>query len=145
MFNQKQNLPIYLTYGILAYTFLVSFTRVWSLPMVKASVQPAELLFIPLGLLAVVHPAHWASQKQLPGWHPIQYRKGGFAMGFHSVGRKHLFGAETSQLGNRFAASAAGCWARLFQWSTGGTKRKGALPGAFAQLRPPFYLGWCLG
>lgn len=45
----------YLTYGILAYSFLVSFTRVWFLPVFKASVQPAELLFIPLGLLALVH------------------------------------------------------------------------------------------
>ena len=53
--KQKLDLQTYLTYGILAYTFLVSFTRVWLWPVVKASVQPAELLFIPLGLAAMVH------------------------------------------------------------------------------------------
>ena len=73
MFTQKQNLPSYLTYGILAYTFLVSFTRVWFLPVLKASVQPAELLFIPLGLLAVVHYGKKLIPEKTLAWPLLAY------------------------------------------------------------------------
>jgi hypothetical protein len=45
----------YLSYCLLAYVFLVSFTRLWSLPVTYAKIQPTELVFIPLGILAFWH------------------------------------------------------------------------------------------